>query len=60
MKIATKHLQLLEQTRKQLHSQPELSGKEFNTQQKIIDFLETPANKGKSKSLNNSNWFKIS
>jgi amidohydrolase len=44
MKIATKHLQLLEQTRKQLHSQPELSGKEFNTQQKIIDFLESYCN----------------
>ena len=40
MKIEKKHIQSLKQIRKRLHSQPELSGQEFNTQRQIFDFLE--------------------
>ncbi|MFB0924358.1 MAG: hypothetical protein QMB65_03595 [Vicingaceae bacterium] len=40
MSINKENIQLLELTRKELHSNPEISGKEFNTQKRILNFLE--------------------
>jgi amidohydrolase len=43
MKIE-KYIELLEQERKRLHAYPEISGKEFHTQEQIIDFLKSHCN----------------
>jgi amidohydrolase len=40
LSINKENIQLLELTRKELHSNPEISGKEFNTQKRILNFLE--------------------
>lgn len=44
MGLNQKHIELLAQTRKGLHANPELSGKELLTQQTILDFLNIHCN----------------